>query len=89
MQRKTYETLFLASTIILVGLVASINCLQGTPFVGWYGGTALKCPYSLTSGDIIVKVGTGAIFALFLGLLFGPIVAAILHPLRTNKATTS
>ena len=78
-----YERLFLASAVALFALVLLLNCLQGTPFIG---GAA--CPYQLTSSSIIIKIGAAAIFALFLGLLFGPILAAILHP-RTSKTTTA
>ena len=84
MQRKMYDWLFIASAVILVALVLSVNCLQGTPFIG-----ATACGYQLTSSSLIVKVGAAAIFVLFLALLFGPIVAAILHPKRIEKSKTS
>ena len=82
--QRIYERLFIASAIILVGLVVSLNCLQGTQFIG-----QLKCNYALTSSDLIIKVGATAIFALFAALLLGPILAAILHPQRTDKNSTS
>ena len=84
MQPRIYDRLFIASAIILVGLVVGLNCLQGTPFIG-----GLKCSYQLTSSDTIIKVGATAIFALFLALLLGPILATILHPQRTGKTKTS
>jgi len=37
----------------------------------------LECDYGLTSADLLVKVGATAIFALFLVLLFGPILAVL------------
>ena len=82
--QRIYERLFIASAIILVGLVGSLNCLQGTPFIG-----ELKCSYALTSSDVIIKVGATAAFALFVALLLGPILAAILHPQRADKTDTS
>ena len=81
--QRIYERLFIASSIILVGLVGSLNCLQGTPFIG-----QLKCNYGLTSSDTIIKVGGTVIFALFLALLLGPILATILYPPKANKAKT-
>ena len=84
MERKMYERLFLASAAALFALVIALNCLQGTPFIG---GAA--CPYQLTSSSIIVKIGAAAIFVLFLGLLFGPILAAILHPRPAGNTTTA
>lgn len=84
MERKTYDRLFIASAIILVGLVVSLNCLQGTPFIA-----GLKCDYALTSSDTIIKVGAATIFALFLALLLGPILAAIVHQQRTEKTPTN
>ena len=84
MERKMYDRLFIASAVILVALVISLNCLQGTPFIG---GAA--CSYQLTSSSFIVKVGAAAIFILFVGLLFGPIVAAILHPQKGEKTAPS
>ncbi|HUK26812.1 MAG TPA: hypothetical protein VLV31_00195 [Candidatus Acidoferrales bacterium] len=84
MERKTYDRLFIAGAIILVGLVGSLNCLQGTPFIG-----GLKCDYALTSTDTIIKIGAAAIFALFLVLFFGPILAAIAHKQRTEETRTT
>ena len=80
MDRKDYDRLFIAGAIILVGLVGSLNCLQGTPFIG-----GLKCDYSLVSTDTIIKIGAATIFALFLALLFGPILAAIAHQQGTKE----
>ncbi|HUK49448.1 MAG TPA: hypothetical protein VLV18_00310 [Terriglobales bacterium] len=84
MEHRVYERLFLASAVALFAFVILLNCLQGTPFIG-----GLACPYQLTSSSIIIKIGATAIFALFLGLLFGPILAAILHPKTTHKTTTT
>lgn len=75
MPRRIYETAFIISAVVLVVLVGMANCLQGTPFI-----SALKCDYTYTSGDLIVKAIATAIFLIFLGLLFGPIAAAIIHP---------
>ena len=81
---RIYETLFIASAIVLVGLVLGLNCLQGTPFIG-----GLKCSYALTSSDTIIKVGATAIFVLFLALLLGPILASILRAQKTGSTTTA
>jgi len=75
MPRHIYEMAFITSAVVLVALVGVLNCLQGTPFVG-----ALKCDYSYTSGNFIVKAIATVIFLLFLGLLLGPVAATLLHP---------
>lgn len=75
MSRHLYEIGFIASAVVLVALVGLVNCLQGTPFVG-----ALKCDYSYTSGDLIVKVIATVILLLFLGLLLAPVAATLLRP---------
>ena len=75
MPRHMYEMAFITSAVVLVALVGLLNCLQGTPFVA-----ALKCDYSYTSGDFIVKAIATVIFLLFLGLLLGPVAATLLHP---------
>jgi hypothetical protein len=79
--------LFIGSAIILVGLVGSLNCLQGTQFIGTFSGSGLKCPFALTSNDLIIKIGATAIFILFLALLFGPILGAMLHPQSAPEKT--
>ena len=67
----------MAAAVVLIAIVGAVNCLQGTPFaVGW------KCDYGLTTDSLIVKVLGGIIFILFLGLLLGPIAAALIQPLR-------
>lgn len=68
--------------VALVALVGMVNCLQGTPFVG-----ALKCNFTYTSGDLIVKATATVILLLFIGLLLGPVAAAIVHPTRTKGRT--
>ena len=75
MFRRLYEIAFIAGAFVLVALVGAVNCLQGTPFVG-----ALKCDYSYTSGDLIVKGIAALILMVFLALLLGPVAATLLHP---------
>ena len=84
MERKDYDRLFIAGAVILVGLVGSLNCLQGTPFIG-----GLKCDYALTSTDTIIKIGAATIFALFLALLFGPILATLVRQQKTEQTQTN
>jgi len=74
MPRRLYETTFIISAVGLVVLAGIVNCLQGTPFVA-----ALKCSYSYTSSDLVVKIIATIIFLLFLGLLLGPIAATLIH----------
>jgi len=74
MPRRLYEITFISSAVALVVLLGIVNCLQGTPFIG-----ALKCSYSFTSADTIVKVLATLIFLLFVGLLLGPVAATIIH----------
>lgn len=74
MPRRLYEITFIGSAVAMVVLVSIVNCLQGTPFIG-----ALKCSYTFTSADLIVKVLATIIFLLFVGLLLGPVAATIIH----------
>jgi hypothetical protein len=82
MPRRIYDITFMMLAVALVALVGMVNCLQGTPFVG-----ALKCNFSYTSGDLIVKATATVILLLFIGLLLGPVAAAIVHPTRTKGRT--
>jgi len=82
MPRRIYDITFMILAVALVALVGMINCLQGTPFVG-----ALKCNFTYTSGDLIVKATATVILLLFIGLLLGPVAAAIVHPTRTKGRT--
>ena len=82
MPRRIYDITFMILAVALVALVGMINCLQGTPFVG-----ALKCNFTYTSGDLIVKATATVILLLFIGLLLGPVAAAIVHPARTKGRT--
>ncbi|HYB66704.1 MAG TPA: hypothetical protein VEC43_00130 [Candidatus Acidoferrales bacterium] len=79
MNHRIFEIAFICSAIALVGLVGLLNCLQGTPFLG-----GLKCNYTLTSNDLVIKLGASAVFLLFLALLLGPVLATIVQP-RVNK----
>ncbi len=45
----------------------------------------LQCNYQLTSNDSTVKAGGTAIFILFVGLLFGPVLAVLARPAKTPK----
>ena len=74
MPPRLYETAFIISAVALVVLVGIVNCLQGTPFVA-----ALKCSYTDTSADLVVKVIGTLIFLLLLGLLLGPVAATLIH----------
>ena len=80
MPRHLYEIAFIASAVVLVALVGVVNCLQGTPFIG-----ALKCDYSYTSADLVVKTIAIVILLLFLGLLLGPVAATLIHPSVKKK----
>jgi len=82
MPRRIYDITFMILAVALVALVGMVNCLQGTPFVG-----ALKCNFTYTSGDLIVKATATVILLLFIGLLLGPVAAAIVHPTRTKGRT--
>ena len=79
MNHRIFEIAFICSAIALVGLVGLLNCLQGTPFLG-----GLKCNYTLTSNDLVIKLGASAVFLLFIALLLGPVLATIVQP-RVNK----
>jgi len=79
MKHRIFEIAFIGSAIALVGLVGLLNCLQGTPFLG-----GLKCTYTLTSSDFVIKLGATAVFLLFLALLLGPVLATLIQP-RINK----
>lgn len=79
MKRRIFEIAFICSAIGLVALVGLLNCLQGTPFLG-----GLKCNYTLTSNDLVIKLGATAVFLLFLALLLGPVLATLIHP-HLNK----
>jgi len=80
MPRHLYEVAFIASAVVLVALVGLVNCLQGTPFIG-----ALKCDYSYTSADLVVKTIATFILLLFVGLLLGPVAATLIHPIVKKK----
>jgi len=80
MPRHLYEVAFIASAVVLVAMVGLVNCLQGTPFIG-----ALKCDYSYTSADLVVKTIATVILLLFVGLLLGPIAATLIHPTVKKK----
>jgi hypothetical protein len=83
MPRRLYEITFIGSAVALVALVGIVNCLQGTPFIG-----AMKCSYTFTSADSIVKILASIIFLLFLGLLLGPVAATIIHlPSKKEQKT--
>jgi len=82
MPRRIYDITFMILAVALVALVGMVNCLQGTPFVG-----ALKCNFTYASGDLIVKATATVILLLFIGLLLGPVAAAIVHPTRTKGRT--
>lgn len=82
-------TIFLTLGIALVVLVVGLDCLQGSSIIKLFGRTILECNYGLTSTDFRVKMGATAIFALFLALLFGPIVAVLRRPERTRRLKTS
>jgi membrane protein implicated in regulation of membrane protease activity len=69
------ETAFLAASVVLVVLVIGLDCLQGSSAVKLFG--VLACDYGLTSADLRVKLGGTAILALFLALLFGPVLAVL------------
>ena len=84
MPRRIYDITFMILAVALVALVGMVNCLQGTPFVG-----ALKCNFTYTSGDLIVKATATVILLLFIGLLLGPVAAAIVHPTRTKGRTST
>jgi hypothetical protein len=79
MNHRIYEIAFICSAIALVILVGLLNCLQGTPFLG-----GLKCNYTLTSGDLVIKIGATAFFLLFLALLLGPVLATLIQPHLTK-----
>jgi hypothetical protein len=79
--------IFLTLGIALVVLVVGLDCLQGSSGIKLFG--ILECNYGLTSTDFRVKIGATAIFALFLALLFGPIVAVLRRSKRTRRSKTS
>lgn len=81
--RHLYEIAFLAASVLLVALVGAVNCLQGTPFIA-----SMKCNYSYTSGDFAVKAIASFIFLLFVGLIVGPVAAAVLHPATKEQDQT-
>jgi len=83
MNRRIYETVFIASAILLVALVGALNCLQGTPFLA-----GSKCNYSFTSSDLLVKVIASVVFLLFLGLILGPVAATVIQPMRQKQGKT-
>ena len=83
LSRHLYEIAFMAAAVLLVALVGAVNCLQGTPFIA-----SMKCNYSYTSGDFAVKAIASVIFLLFVGLIFGPIAAAVLHPVTKEQEQT-
>jgi hypothetical protein len=80
MTRRFFEVVFIALAVALVVLVGVLNCLQGTPFMG-----GLKCDYSFTSSDLIVKVLATVVLLLFLGLILGPVAATIIRPKREKQ----
>jgi hypothetical protein len=88
MPRRNFDIAFIASAIALVGLVGMLNCLQGTPFF-FLSSSGLKCPYALTSSDALVKAGAAAVFILFVALLLGPVLAALIQPHRARESNSS
>lgn len=82
-RQRLFEIGFIISAVALVALVGAVNCLQGTPFVG-----ALKCGYSFTSADLVVKIIATAIFLLFTALLLGPIALTLIQPNRAKRTKT-
>jgi chromate transport protein ChrA len=81
------EAIFLAASIALVALVIGLDCLQGSSAGKLFG--ILECDYALTSTDFPVKLGATAILALFLALLFGPVLAVLRRPDRTRQSKRS
>lgn len=69
------EASFFLTAIVLAVLVVGLNCLQGGESLKSIG--FLACDHSLTSADLLVKVGASAILALFLILLLGPVLAVV------------
>jgi hypothetical protein len=84
MPQRLYEITFIGSAVALVALVGIVNCLQGTPFIG-----AMKCSYTFTSADLIVKILATIIFLLLVGLLLGPIAITLIHPPAKKEQKTT
>jgi hypothetical protein len=80
MPRRLYEIVFIASAIVLIALLGMLNCLQGTPFIG-----GLKCNYTYTSADLVVKLFATVVFLIFVGLLLGPVAATMIQPIRAKR----
>jgi hypothetical protein len=80
MARRFFEIVFIALAILLVALVGALNCLQGTPFMG-----GSKCPYTYLSTDSLVKVLATVVFVLFVGLILGPVAAAVFQSMRIKQ----
>jgi membrane protein implicated in regulation of membrane protease activity len=83
MKSSVVEAIFLAAGIVLVALVIGLDCLQGSAAGKLFG--ILECNYALTSADFPIKLGATAILALFLALLFGPVLAVLRRPDRTKR----
>lgn len=69
------EGLFLATVIVLVVLVLGLDCMQGSAGLRLLG--IIRCDYGLTSADLAVKALATTVLVLFLGLIFGPILAVV------------
>ncbi len=87
MSPRFLEFTFLGIVVVLVALVAGLNCFQGTLAARILG--VLQCNYGLGSDDFRIKAGAGAILILFLGLIFGPIVAAVGRPQDAGRSRRS
>ena len=72
-----------SGAIALVILVLVTSCLNGSSVARMFG--LIQCNYQLTSNDSTVKIGGSAVFILFVGLLFGPVLAVLARPAKASK----